>query len=47
MQENAGASEVKLDNETVARLDELINEDTIAGRRYTDGGMAASDAEQD
>ena len=47
MLENAGASEVKLDADTVARLDELINEDTVAGRRYTDGGMAASDAEQD
>ena len=32
---------------TVDELDELINEDTIAGRRYTDSVFAAADSEND
>jgi len=47
MQENSEASMVHLDAKTVAELDELINEHTIMGQRYTDSLMASSDAERD
>ena len=47
MRENAGAGDIRLDADVVDRLDELINESTVAGRRYTDAGMAAADSEKD
>jgi len=47
MIENAGAAEVELDAATVAELDELINEDTVAGHRYTDDLMQTTDSEKD
>ena len=47
MRENAGAAEIKLDDAIVNTLDNLINEDTVAGRRYTDEAMAAADSEKD
>ncbi len=47
MKENAGASEITLSDETVAQLNELINEDTITGNRYNDMRMAEADAERD
>lgn len=47
MLENAGAAEIALDQSTVDELDELINEDTVAGRRYSDAVFAAADSEQD
>ena len=47
MKENAGASDVVLSDETVAQLDELINENTIVGNRYSDERMADADAERD
>ena len=47
MIENAGAADIALDQATVDELDELINEDTVAGRRYTDTVFAAADAEKD
>ena len=47
MIENAGAAEVDLDAATVAELDELINESTVAGNRYTDALMASTDSERD
>ena len=47
MIENADAADIELDQATVDELDELINEDTIAGRRYTDPVFAAADAEND
>jgi aryl-alcohol dehydrogenase-like predicted oxidoreductase len=47
MIENAGAAEVALDAATVAELDALINEDTVAGHRYTDALMASTDSEKD
>jgi len=31
----------------VQTLDELINENTVAGRRYTDALMASTDSERD
>jgi len=47
MIENAGAGEITLDAETVDELDLLINEDTVAGYRYTDALMASTDSEKD
>ncbi|MCP4182574.1 MAG: aldo/keto reductase [Hyphomicrobiales bacterium] len=47
MEENAGASEIVLDRSTVDELDELINESTISGTRYTAARMADTDAERD
>ena len=47
MQENAAASEIVLTGETVAELDQLINENTIIGKRYTAARMAAADSERD
>lgn len=47
MKENALAGDLYLDDDTVAELNDLINESTIVGRRYTDALMAASDAELD
>ncbi len=47
MIENAGAAEFELDQATVDELDQLINEDTVAGRRYTDSVFAAADSEND
>ncbi len=47
MVENAGAGDLRLDPETVAELDALINEDTVEGRRYTDAVMAKVDSERD
>ena len=47
MIENAGAGEIRLDAATVEELDRLINEDTVAGYRYTDALMASTDSEKD
>ncbi len=47
MKENAGAADVVLDTETVAKLNQLINESTVVGARYEDKRMAEADAERD
>ena len=47
MIENAAAGEIALDSTTVDELDRLINEDTVAGLRYTDALMASTDSEKD
>ncbi len=47
MHENAGAGDIALDADTVAELDELINESTVRGNRYTDALMASADSERD
>jgi len=47
MLENAGAGDITLDDEVVQALDDLINEDTVAGTRYTDALMASTDSERD
>ena len=47
MIENAAAADIELDQATVDELDELINEDTVAGRRYSDAVFAAADSEKD
>ncbi|MEM7564802.1 MAG: aldo/keto reductase [Pseudomonadota bacterium] len=47
MIENAGASQVELDQATIDELDKLINEGTVAGNRYSDAVMQAADSEND
>lgn len=47
MQENALAADLVLDETIILELDELINENTVVGRRYTDALMASCDAEND
>ncbi len=47
MEENGGASEVVLDDVTVAELDALINEETVVGQRYTADRMMSTDSEKD
>jgi aryl-alcohol dehydrogenase-like predicted oxidoreductase len=47
MQENAGASEIVLDQSTVDELDNLINESTVVGSRYNATRMADADSERD
>jgi len=47
MKENAGASSVTLSADTINQLNDLINENTVIGNRYTDERMADSDAERD
>jgi len=45
--ENAAAAEVTLDGASVAELDQLINEQTVRGERYSDSIMQSIDAERD
>jgi len=47
MKENAGAAGISLSAETVGQLNDLINEKTVVGNRYTDARMAEADAERD
>ncbi|TNF90971.1 MAG: aldo/keto reductase [Gammaproteobacteria bacterium] len=47
MIENAGAAAIELSPATVEELDALINEDTVAGYRYTDALMKSTDSEKD
>jgi len=47
MVENAGAADIELDDATVRALDQLINESTIEGERYTADRMASTDSEKD
>ena len=47
MRENAMAGDIELDADVVQTLDDLINEDTVAGNRYTDALMASTDSERD
>ena len=46
-EENAGAADVVLEASVVTELDELINEKTVIGTRYTSERMASSDSERD
>ena len=45
--ENAGAADIDLSDAVVRQLDDLINEDTVAGHRYTDVLMETTDSEKD
>ena len=47
MLENAAAADIELDRATVDELDALINEETVAGQRYTDALMKSTDSERD
>ncbi len=47
MIENAGAAEIELEAAVIDELDLLINENTVAGNRYTDALMASTDSERD
>lgn len=47
MIENAAAGDIQLDDSVVDELNQLINEDTVSGRRYTDALMASTDSEKD
>ncbi len=47
MRENAAAGDISLDQSTVRTLDELINENTVHGKRYNDDLMASTDSERD
>ena len=47
MRENAAAADLSLAPDIIVALDELINETTVHGTRYTEDRMQASDAEQD
>jgi aryl-alcohol dehydrogenase-like predicted oxidoreductase len=47
MHENAGAGDIVLSDDVVQTLDRLINENTVAGHRYTDALMASTDSEMD
>ena len=47
MIENAGADDIELSPTLVDELDLLINENTVAGNRYTDALMASTDSEKD
>jgi len=45
--ENAGADAVVLSDAVVAELNELINDSTVVGERYTSDRMASADSERD
>lgn len=45
MRENAAAAEIRLSDETVAAVDELVNERTVAGPRYNGAMQASVDTE--
>ena len=47
MTENAGAGDLKLLADTIIELDQLINDETISGARYSDALMASIDSEKD
>ena len=47
MKENAGAGDIRLDAGVVDALDQLIDEKTVAGARYTAALMASTDSEKD
>ena len=47
MLENAEAGDIQLSAETVAQLDQLINDETVMGTRYTTALMESVDSERD
>ncbi len=47
MEENIGASPLVLDEATLTLLDQMINEQVVVGRRYTDAIMSSADSEKD
>ena len=47
MLENVGAGDLTLEQTVIDELDQLINEKTVSGRRYTDALMESVDSERD
>lgn len=47
MRDNAESAKVAIDAQTVQALDELINETTVSGTRYTENRMRETDSERD
>jgi len=47
LEENAAAADIKLSETDFRRIDELINEQTIAGKRYKDEVLKSMDSEND
>ncbi|MBX2881996.1 MAG: aldo/keto reductase [Granulosicoccus sp.] len=47
MRENTEAATISLDQSTIDQLDQLINENTIIGTRYTEARMQSTDSERD
>ena len=47
MEENIGASDLVLDEQTLVMLDQMINEQVVVGQRYTDSIMSSTDSEND
>ena len=47
MHENGLAADIELDQNTVIELNDLINEDTIRGDRYSEQLMQSIDSEND
>ena len=45
LEENAGAADVRLSEDVMARLDTLINPATVAGPRYNETVLAEIDTE--
>ncbi len=45
LEENAGADAIKLSPETIAKIDALINDDTVAGPRYNASTQTEIDTE--
>jgi aryl-alcohol dehydrogenase-like predicted oxidoreductase len=45
LEENAAAADVRLSDDVLARLDALVNPNTVAGRRYNDTVLAEIDTE--
>lgn len=46
LEENAGGADVSLDIDTIARLDRLINQETVSGPRYPPATQAEIDTEE-
>jgi len=47
MRDNAAAAQLKLDTQTLSQINDLINESTIVGARYTAERMHDTDSERD
>jgi hypothetical protein len=45
LEENAGAADVRLSADVVARLEAMVNPSTVSGRRYNDTVLAEIDTE--
>lgn len=46
LEENLGASDIRLSEQVLARLDDLVNADTVSGTRYPEAAQREVDTEQ-